>query len=118
MGGGDREGLDASRQDKLDKVRRMDLIRAFLASFIDGLLSYTHHRDYYRTNFIIVLQSLHSLYVSPVKKTRVLPCSCASRSSLCSLRHSDAYDLSARILPAEKKCFEDDGELSDKEGND
>lgn len=60
MGGGDREGLDPSRQDKHDKVRRMDLIRAFLASLIDGLLSYTHHRDYYRTNYMIFPRSLHS----------------------------------------------------------
>ena len=49
VGGGECDDLDVSRQDKVDRVNLMDLIRAFLASII--VLSYIHHRDYYRANF-------------------------------------------------------------------
>lgn len=51
VGGGEGDDLDVSKQDKVDKVNLMDLIRAFLASIIVNLLSYIHHPDYYRTNF-------------------------------------------------------------------
>lgn len=49
VGGGDGDDLDVSKQDSVDRVNLMDLIRAFFASIIVNLLSYIHHRDYYRS---------------------------------------------------------------------